>query len=379
MLDPGVGLGDEQTSVLVVVAQAAGGELVETRVSAVGVEVRLPHDVDGRRTHGEGLWAGVEYQDPGVAHIGHEQPLILRVVGDAARAGELARSQAGLPRREVRLAEHNSRVHARLEPLRPDVEDQHPVVGAVAHEQALMGIVYRDGRTAAHVVGGEPSRLGVRIGLAEDPDDCCARAYAVWVDIEDHDLAAGVGLAGTRGVIDDEQPLVEMIHGSRSGELRLALRPMAGRRPPGISAGLTQDVIRRGMGQRAVFIELEDLDTAVPVARYEEPTVDAIQRPLRWSPNAVTSGAAVGHSSDERRVAPEVLLAEQVGGRLPVVLSPNSGGQKETAGKKTEAGAREFALGHGDRSSVFSLCRTGTVHGESASAGAPVQQMGTHE
>ena len=85
-------------------------------------------------------------------------------------------------------------------------------------------------------------------------------------------------------------------------------------------------MIRGRVGQRPVFIELEDLDATVSVPRYEEPTVDAIQRPLRWSPDAVTSGAAVGHTSYERRVPPEVFLAEQVAGRLPIPLSPNSRG-----------------------------------------------------
>ena len=114
-------------------------------------------------------------------------------------------------------------------------------------------------------------------------------------------------------------------------------------------------MIRGRVGQRPVFIELEDLDATVPVPRHEQPSVDAIQRPLRWSPNAMTSRTAVRHASYEGRVAPEVRLAEQVAGGLPVDLSRNSGGQKEAAGKKTEAGAREFALLHGDHSFTFSL------------------------
>jgi hypothetical protein len=126
------------------------------------------------------------------------------------------------------LAEHDRRVHPRLEHFRPDIEDQDAVVAAVAHEQTLISIVYRYGRTAAYVVGGEADRLRVRIGLAENRDDRSPCADAVRMDVEDHDLAAGVGVSSSRGVVDDEQPLVDMIDTYRSGELRFALRPVVG-------------------------------------------------------------------------------------------------------------------------------------------------------
>ena len=48
--------------------------------------------------------------------------------------------------------------------------------------------------------------------------------------------------------------------------------------------------------------------------------MDALQRPLRWSPNAVASWPTVCDPSHKRRVAPDILLAKLVGSWLPVLL-----------------------------------------------------------
>ena len=302
VLDTRMRLGDEEAVGAQIVGQSTEGQLVEPAVRRVGGEIRLPHHLDGRGTRLQRFRAGIENQNPRIAAVGDEQPSVLGIVGDAARATELVGGHPRFPRLEARLPEHNRSVHTGVEGLRPDVEYQHPVVAAVAHEEPLVGVVHRDARAAGDVVSGQPDALAGRVGLPQHTDDRRPRLDSVGVNVEDHDLAADAGIAGAGAAVDDKEPLVDVVDGDRAGKLDLVLGPVSGGGTPRVGARLAEDVVGGGTGERAVVPELEYLDAAVAVAGYEQPAVDAIQRPLWRSPDAVAARAAVRDAADEGRV-----------------------------------------------------------------------------
>ena len=243
-------------------------------------------------------------------------------------------------------------IHARSESFRPDVEDQDTVVGAVGGEQPLVRIVDRQADPPSHVVGGESAGLRARVGLAQHRDHGRSGPDAVGVDVKNHDLLAGVN-AAPAGAVDGEQSLIHVIDRHRAGELDLAFRPLTGGRTARVSSGLAQNVFHGGACQSPVVIEIEYFDAAVAITREEKSIMDAIQRPLGRSPHAVAGGAAVGHASDEGRVAVQVFLAEQVACGLPVSLRLRGGGNKDNTGQKDDTNPLSF--GHGNKPPVGSV------------------------
>ena len=140
------------------------------------------------------------------------------------------------------------------------------------------------------------------------------------MDVEHHDLATPAWQTLPGGVVHKEQSLVGVLDRERAGKLGLALAPGISVRPTGVLARFAEDVGRGGLSQGSVVVQVEDFDTAIAISRDEQPTMDALQRPLGRSPNAVTGCAPVGHATDEGRISPDVLLSELIGCRLAISL-----------------------------------------------------------
>jgi hypothetical protein len=121
-----------------------------------------------------------------------------------------------------------------------------------------------------------------------------------------------------------------MVYCHRAGKFHLGFGMVTGGRTPRECAGFSQDVIGGGMGQGAVVIEFENFNATIPISGNKKPVMDAVQRPLRWSPYTVATRSAVGYASDECGIAPQVFLAEQVACRLTVSLGQHRGRQYET-------------------------------------------------
>jgi hypothetical protein len=116
-----------------------------------------------------------------------------------------------------------------------------------------------------------------------------------------------------------------MVEGCAGRKLHAILSEFPHRGAAGVSARLAQNIVGRGANQRSIGIQLEDFDPPIAVAGNEEPVVDAIQRPLRWSPDAVPGRPVVGDSSDEGGIPPQILQAQNIAGRLPVFLACRKG------------------------------------------------------
>jgi len=121
-------------------------------------------------------------------------------------------------------------------------------------------------------------------------------------------------------IVDEEEPLVDVVDNEGAGKLRLLLAEVAGVRTPCVIARLSENVGRGRLRECSVLVEAKDLDPAVAVTGDKESSMDAIQRRLRRSPHAVARGPSVGNPAHERRVAPDVFLSELIAGRLAVSL-----------------------------------------------------------
>ena len=204
------------------------------------------------------------------------------------------------------------------------------MVAAVAHEEPLAGVIHSHAARTGNMVCREPDRLGIHVRLPEYRDDRGTGLDPVGMDIEHHDLAADAWKTGAGATVNDEQALVHMVYGHRAGKFHLGFGMVTGGRAPRECAGFAKDVIGGGMGQGAVVIEFENFNATITISGNKKPVMDAVQRPLRWSPYTVATRSPVGYASDERGIAPQVFLAKQVACRLTVSLGQHCGRQYET-------------------------------------------------
>jgi hypothetical protein len=211
-----------------------------------------------------------------------------------------------------------------------DVEDKHTVVGPVGDKQAASLAIHRHTRPTADVIRRQAAFLGPGVGLAQDRHHGFAGFDPVRMDVEDHDLASAIVEPLTGLVVDDKQPLVEVIDCHRAGKFNFAFMPMARVGPAREGGRLAQNVFSCRLCERAVLVQFEDFDSPVAVRRYKQPSMDAIQRPLRRSPNAVPGRTAVGDASNKGWITQQVFLAERIARRLPVSLCQECGSCPDT-------------------------------------------------
>lgn len=122
------------------------------------------------------------------------------------------------------------------------------------------------------------------------------------------------------GIVHKEEALVGVFDRECPRKFSLALAPGIGVGSAGVFTRFAKDMGRGGLGQSSVVIEVKDFDSAITIACDKQPAMDAFQRPLGRSPNAVAGSTSVGHTAHEGRIPPDVLLAELVSSRLAIAL-----------------------------------------------------------
>ena len=143
-----------------------------------------------------------------------------------------------------------------------------------------MHVVDCEAEPASDMVRPETDYLRVGVGLPEDRDHRRPGRDAIWVDVEHHDLGTRARDTLPCRTIRDEQPHVGMVDDQEPWKLGLRLVPLARRGTACVRRWLPECEICRLLRERPVVVQRVDRDAAVAVTRNEEPSMDAIQRPL---------------------------------------------------------------------------------------------------